>query len=342
MSLKIRGTATLFAVLLAVVPGVVTAEDSPLGVFSKTSAEGQSRPSTGIATAMLISPKMKASLDQAAPQGDPFLPVHLSSGLSLPAPRGKVIFEHHWSAGDIPAAFAKPGGGKAGNRFANRKFRLGTNPDGRYKIVRDPETGVDVLDILVTRDDEAKFRTHHTEVEVHIPGYWIDGRFMMPGQRYLLELWRKNINYKSDSHWEIWWQSHSMYDSSVEAKRNPSIAIDGGRKGSNRLSVRADSKAITRKDSNGNWIYDRAQAFGIGENTSNLWEFWQMEVKIDADGGLLYLWRNGKLVHSEKGLPVGYNDLRGPPWSFGWYKYFSKVSTFKRQAYIGPVRVQKL
>jgi hypothetical protein len=89
-------------------------------------------------------------------------------------------------------------------------------------------------------------------------------------------------------------------------------------------------------------MYDRAQAFGIGENASNLWEFWQMEVKIDADGGVLHLWRNGKLVHSENGLPVGYNDLRGPPWSFGWYKYFSRVSTFKRQAYIGPVRVQKL
>ena len=100
---------------------------------------------------------------------------------------------------------------------------------------------MDVLDISVTRDDEAKFRTHHTEVEVNIPGYWVQGHFMMPGQRYLLELWR-----------------------------------------------------------------------------------------------------SGKLVHSEKGLPVGYNDLRGPPWSFGWYKYFSRVSTFKRQAYIGPVRVQKL
>jgi hypothetical protein len=165
---------------------------------------------------------------------------------------------------------------------------------------------------------------------------------MMPGQRYLLELWRKNINYKPDSQWEIWWQNHSMYDSSVEAARNPSIAIDGGRNGSNQLNIRADSEAISRKDSNGYWMYDRDQTFSIGENTRNLWEFWQMEVMIDADGGLLYLWRNGKLVHSEKGLPVGYNDLRGPPWSFGWYKYFSGVSTFKRRAFFGPVRVQKL
>jgi hypothetical protein len=67
-----------------------------------------------------------------------------------------------------------------------------------------------------------------------------------------------------------------------------------------------------------------------------------MEVVYDHESGALHLWRNGELVHSEEGKPVGYNDRRGPPWSLGWYKYFANVSTKQRHALIGPVRVPRL
>ena len=77
MNRIIRGAATLFAVLWAVVPGTTLAENSPLGVDSQTSAEGRLTPSTGIAMAMLATPNLELSLDKAAPQGDPFLPVSL-------------------------------------------------------------------------------------------------------------------------------------------------------------------------------------------------------------------------------------------------------------------------
>ena len=70
-------------------------------------------------------------------------------------------------------------------------------------LVADTLTGQDVLDILVTREDEARTGTHHTGVEPSIPEHWTEGRFMVPGERYLLEFWRKNIDYEPDGKWEI-------------------------------------------------------------------------------------------------------------------------------------------
>jgi hypothetical protein len=106
--------------------------------------------------------------------------------------------------------------------------------------------------------------------------------------------------------------------------------------------LRADSNEITGKDDRGRWSYSRNETSDIGANTSDVWVLWQMEVVYDHEGGALHLWRNGELVHSEEGLPVGYNDRRGPPWSLGWYKYFSNVPTQQRHALIGPIRVQLL
>ena len=163
MKTIMKGAVTLFAVLFAVVPGATAAENSPLGVSSNTTIEGASGLSNGILIAMLAQPNLNAADSQAAPNGGPLVRVsHKPSGstnsaLSLPAPRGKVIFEHHWSEGDIPAELEKPGGGRAGTRFANKKFRLGSSADGRYKIVTDKDTGAKVLDILVTREDEKRF-----------------------------------------------------------------------------------------------------------------------------------------------------------------------------------------
>ena len=359
MRLILQGAATLVAALLAVAPMTAAAEGSPLGAELQAPAEGASNLSNDILVAMLAPPSPIGG--QSLPLGGSIVPVcHRSAGgcdddggsgggggstspstLKFPSPRGKVIFQHNWSSGDIPSSFERPGGGVAGTRFANKKFRLATKPDGRFKIVTDSQTGTKVLDILVTRADEARFRTHHTEIEVNIPNYWESGRFMKAGERYLLEYWRKNVNYKSDSKWEIWWQNHSMFDSTAERGRNPSVAISAGRRGEVRLAIRADSKATSYKR-DGFWTYTRESTYNVGSNNSSAWELWQMEIKVDYRKGALHLWRNGKLIHSEEGLPVGYNDRRGPPWSLGWYKYFRGSSVDQRQAYIGPIRVQKL
>ena len=267
-------------------------------------------------------------------------PKPVVESLSFPEPRGEVIFEHHWSQGDIPVEYATPGAGASGFAAGN-KFRI-VNPTGRYLVVTDPASGQEVLDILVTREDDARFGHHHTQIEVHIPKHWTKGRFLVPGERYLLEVWRRNIDYEPDKNWEIWSQNHSMYDSQLEAARNPSIAIDGGRGGINTLTIRSDSNPISFKDDKGKWSYSRQETYPIGANTSDVWELWQMEVVYGHEGGALHLWRNGELVHSEEGKPVGYNDQRGPPWSLGWYKWFSDVPTAQRHALIGPLRVQLL
>jgi hypothetical protein len=262
--------------------------------------------------------------------------------LGFPAPRGEVIFEHNWSQGDIPLAYAEPGAGASAPRFAAKnKFRI-VNPAGRLIVVTDPASGQEVLDILVTREDDARFAHHHTQIEVHIPKHWAKGRFLIPGERYLLEVWRRNIDYKPDERWEVWSQNHSMYDSKLEAARNPSIAIDGGGGGINTLTIRSDSNPISFKDDRGKWSYSRQDTYSIGANTSDVWELWQMEVVYDDQAGALHLWRNGELVHSEEGKPVGYNDQLGPPWQLGWYKYFSSVPTAERHTLIGPLRVQLL
>jgi hypothetical protein len=103
MKIIMKGAVALFAALLAVVPGATAAENSPLGVSSNTTIEGASGLSNGILIAMLAQPNLNAADSQAAPNGGPLVRVsHKPSGstnsaLSLPAPRGKVIFEHHWS-----------------------------------------------------------------------------------------------------------------------------------------------------------------------------------------------------------------------------------------------------
>ena len=227
-------------------------------------------------------------------------------------------------------------------RFAEDKFRLGTKPDGRYDIAKDPDSGVWVLDILVTRESALALDTHHTEIEVHIPGEWVEGRFLIPGRRYLLEWWRKNLDFEPDSQWEIWTQNHSMHDSVLEKARNPSIAIISSREAESSLVIRADSHPISFRKEDGTWSYTRKEVFPIGRSTTDEWELWQMEVVYDHQAGALHLWRNGELVHSEEGKPIGYNDRRGPPWSIGIYKFFRKVETPQRQAQIGPIRVQLL
>ncbi|HMB78209.1 MAG TPA: heparin lyase I family protein [Kiloniellaceae bacterium] len=354
MTLSKKGAALVLAALVSVVPVTAVAEILPVGAPAALPSQGTTMQTTNVLLAMLASPAPLGGKDAPLSSGLQKI-CHRSTGgcdgsatnelsvptLSFPSARGQVIFEHHWSSGDIPSSFETPGGGKAATRFADGKFRLATSADGRYKIVTDSETGAEVLDILVTRADEARTKTHHTEVEVNIPDYWTKGRFMIPGQRYLLEYWRKNIDYTPDTEWEIWWQNHSMYDSSAEKSRNPSVAIEGGRSGEVLLRIRADSKALSYKK-NGRWTYTRDSKYDLGTNSSSSWELWQMEIKVDSTSGALHLWRNGSLVHSEEGLPVGYNDKNGPPWSFGWYKYFGRSSVDRRQAYIGPVRVQKL
>ena len=257
--------------------------------------------------------------------------------LAFPKPRGEVIFEHRWLQGDVPEEFAQPGTGKAGTRFADKKFRLPTPLDGRLAVVRDPETAKTVLDILVTKDDYKRTRSKHTEIEVHIPDHWTNGRFMIVGQRYLLEFWRKNLDYRPDGQWEIWSQNHSRYDSKKELPRNPAVALgvfDGAQIS---LTVRGDSNdpSIPKKPTR------PAESFPLGPAVSDRWEFWQIEIAYDHQAGTLKLWRDGQLLYEEEGTSVGYNDVLGAPWSFGWYKQF-ETDIERRQAYIGPIRVQRL
>ncbi|HMB77052.1 MAG TPA: heparin lyase I family protein, partial [Kiloniellaceae bacterium] len=265
-----------------------------------------------------------------------------SSLLTFAAPRGEVIFAHHWQPGDLPPSHEFQGRGVFGDSLAAGKFLLSPDADGRYRIVEDPESGQWVLDILVTRAEALARRSHHTEIEIHSPDHLIEGRFFRPGQRYLLEWWRKEIAFEPDGHWEIWAQNHSMYDSPLERSRNPSLALIVGRDRFVTLFVRADSHPISFKDRGGNWSYTRRDAYTVGPSISDRWEFWQMEVLFDHRAGALKLWRNGELLHAEAGKPVGYNDRRGPPWSIGIYKYFDDVATDRRQALIGPIRVQLL
>ena len=355
MTLSLKGAALLCVALVSVAPLAAAADDMAAGAAIAVPAQTTSTQSLNESLAMLVSP---LPLDDSGSATDGSIQqiCHRSAEgctsssttnslsiplLSFPPARGKVIFQHSWASGDIPSSFETPGGGKAGTFFARRKFRLPTNADGRYKIVTDPQTGAKVLDILVTAQDEARTRTHHTEVEVNIPDYWTKGRFMVQGQRYLVEYWRKNVNYSTDSVWEIWWQIHAGFDNSAEQRRNPTVAIGGGRRGDIQLNVRADSNAISKKV-NGVWSFTRDSSYSIGSPNSSAWELWQMEIVVDYRHGALHLWRNGQLIHSEEGLPIGYNDKMGPPCEFGWYKYFKNSSVDRRQAYFGPVRVQKL
>jgi len=360
MTLSMKGAAVMLAALVSVAPIAAAAETMPVGLQNAVPALGTTTQSNNILLAMLASPGPLGG--NSGPLSNGLMNIcHRSAGgcdgdgssgggsgggsspstLKFPSPRGTVIFEHQWSSGDIPSSWGTPGAGKAGTPFAGKKFRLGGRPDGRFKIITDPETGAKVVDILVTRQDEARTRTHHTEIEINNVSEWYKGRFMVPGRRYLLEIWRKNINYRADRKWEIWWQNHSLYDNSTEKGRNPLLSLGGDRKGNLNLLVRADTKSTTYKK-DGLWVYTRNSSYRLGSPESSAWTLWQMEIKVDPRNGALHLWKNGKLIHSEENSPVGYNDRHGPPWAFGWYKYFSGSNVDSRQAYIGPIRIQRL
>ena len=58
-----------------------------------------------------------------------------SSLLTFAAPRGEVIFAHHWQPGDLPPSHEFQGRGVFGDSLVAGKFLLSPDADGRYRIV---------------------------------------------------------------------------------------------------------------------------------------------------------------------------------------------------------------
>jgi hypothetical protein len=287
----------------------------------------------GVAAAL----PMPAGIGAGEPGPQPF------ALLIFPPATGKVIFQHAWGSVDVPDILQTAGKRTSTQWLAINKFRV-VNPVGRFKIVTDKQTNLPVLDVLVTRENElAGYAHHHTEIEPHMPDHLINGRGYKLGQRYLWQWWRKNLDYVPDNHWEIEWQIHGWPDNSVEAGRNPPVAIDGGYDGRMTLWLRGSQEQITPKKDSGAWNYTRENRIpDIGPNGSEQWAFWEVEFLLDPKGGAIDVRRDGQLLYSEVGKPLGFNDSRGGLVYTGWYKFFSEVSTARRQAQFGPIRVQEL
>lgn len=135
--------------------------------------------------------------------------------------------------------------------------------------------------------------------------YWIGVSFMSP------------TNVTGDGNRHIWMQAHGT-DDAGEAARSPSFALEV-ENDSFKCKIVWASKAI---QNNGNNDKDGEKVFNLGKYEANTWIDWVIHVKFAYDNtGIIEIWRDGTLVMSWVNQPNGYNDVIGPYWKFGIYKW---------------------
>jgi hypothetical protein len=203
-------------------------------------------------------------------------------------------------------------------------FRLGTRPVGSYDIVNES------MRIRATKLQDATIAHSHTEIEPRVAGF-TDGRFAHIGQAYWYGLRSYLENWTSEDSWEIITQWHGMADSWENGGRNPPVSLVV-RNGRYSLVIRSDSKETT-PPSGTTGRYDREEKIDLGPVISNAWVDWVFKIRWDPFGidGSLVVWKNGAIVYEEYGQPNTFNDVRGPVWSMGLYKYFSSSQVSERR-----------
>lgn len=149
--------------------------------------------------------------------------------------------------------------------------------------------------------------------EVSIPGnakfeehYWYSFDLYLPK------------THVTDNVWEIVAQWHAVPDFNLgEDWRNPVLALltTNGQWSINSIW---DSKANTFES--GKRTYDGQINWPLGTYEKGKWVNWVFHIKWSYDGdGLIEVWKDGKLVLSERG-PNSFNDKLGPYFKFGIYK----------------------
>jgi len=272
--------------------------------------------------------------------------------LDLPAAEaGATVLSLHdtWVAGDITVTNASvnltnPGEGNAGNIFASGDLRLPSNPDGKYEIVTDDLTGDLCLEL--THSDSYTIDSHHTEIEPINNGSRI---FYLPGDRFVIDFYRRDLYITADEDFEIIWQLHGIRDGTSDTATNPPITVDMGDTSKGHTTwvggIRAEQDLVKPPG-----IYDRDDTIIFtllphsGMDTG--WHYYRIEFEPDytPSGGNGYLksTRDTTTIYEESGTQICYNDAKGNVIQMGYYKYFGAGTVSLRVCRFGPIRVQRL
>jgi hypothetical protein len=122
----------------------------------------------------------------------------------------------------------------------------------------------------------------------------------------------------NDKNRHILMQAHGTDDAGGEQARSPCFAMEV-ENDSFKCKIVWASLAI---QVNGNNDKAGEKVFNLGKYEPGVWVDWVIHVKFAYDNtGILEIWRDGVLVASWINQPNGYNDVIGPYWKFGIYKW---------------------
>ena len=214
-------------------------------------------------------------------------------------------------------------------------FRLGTRPAGTFDISNG------AMEIRVTKSQDAKSRSRHTMIEPQIDGF-TNRRFAHIGSAYWYGLRSYLEDWTSERSWEAISKWQAMADSEDNLPRNHPMVLMV-RNGRYQLVVRSDSNRATEPRGTPA-RYDREDQIDLGPVISNAWVDWVFKIKWDPHGtdGSIVVWKNGKVVYEEYGAANTFNDTRGPVWSLGINKYFSRSEVDERSMRLDDIRLAEV